>query len=158
MRGTDAKILDTRKTTPGWRSLEKYAVRAGGGTNHRMDLSTAILIKDNHLRALDGDLELAIQRTRELAPRGTKVEVECDRIAQVRAAVEAGADIVLLDNMKVDEIRRCVELVDGRAILEASGGINLTNVRAIARTGVDWISVGALTHSAPSLDLALDFT
>jgi nicotinate-nucleotide pyrophosphorylase (carboxylating) len=158
VRGTDAKILDTRKTTPGWRSLEKYAVRAGGGTNHRMDLSTAILIKDNHLRALDGDLELAIQRTRELAPRGTKVEVECDRIAQVRAAVEAGADIVLLDNMKADEIRRCVELVDGRAILEASGGVNLTNVRAIAKTGVDWISVGALTHSAPSLDLALDFT
>jgi nicotinate-nucleotide pyrophosphorylase (carboxylating) len=158
VRGTDAKILDTRKTTPGWRSLEKYAVRAGGGTNHRLDLSTAILIKDNHLRALDGDLELAIQRTRELAPRGTKVEVECDRIAQVRAAIEAGADMVLLDNMKVDEIRRCVELVDGRAILEASGGVNLTNVRAIAKTGVDWISVGALTHSAPSLDLALDFT
>jgi nicotinate-nucleotide pyrophosphorylase (carboxylating) len=158
VHGTGAKILDTRKTTPGWRSLEKYAVRAGGGANHRMDLSTAILIKDNHLRALDGDLELAIQRTRELAPRGTKVEVECDRIAQVRAAIEAGADIVLLDNMRVDEIRRCVELVDGRAIVEASGGINLTNVRAIARTGVDWISVGALTHSAPSLDLALDFT
>ncbi|MGK2935429.1 MAG: carboxylating nicotinate-nucleotide diphosphorylase [Gemmatimonadaceae bacterium] len=158
VHGTGATIRDTRKTTPGWRSLEKYAVRAGGGTNHRMDLSTAILIKDNHLRALDGDLELAIQRTRELAPRGTKVEVECDRIVQVRAAIEAGADIVLLDNMKVDEIRRCVELVDGRAILEASGGINLTNVRAIAKTGVDWISVGALTHSAPSLDLALDFT
>ncbi|MCR4340553.1 MAG: carboxylating nicotinate-nucleotide diphosphorylase [Gemmatimonadaceae bacterium] len=158
VHGTGAKILDTRKTTPGWRSLEKYAVRAGGGTNHRMDLSTAILIKDNHLRALDGDLELAIERTRELAPRGTKVEVECDRIAQVRAAVEAGADIVLLDNMEVDEIRRCVELVNGRAIVEASGGINLTNVRAIAKTGVDWISVGALTHSAPSLDLALDFT
>lgn len=158
VHGTGAKILDTRKTTPGWRSLEKYAVRAGGGTNHRMDLSTAILIKDNHLRALDGNLELAIQRTRELAPRGTKVEVECDRVAQVRAAIEAGADIVLLDNMKVDDIQRCVELVDGRAILEASGGVNLTNVRAIAKTGVDWISVGALTHSAPALDLALDFT
>lgn len=158
VQGTGAKILDTRKTTPGWRSLEKYAVRAGGGSNHRMDLSSAILIKDNHLRALDGDLELAIRRTRELAPRGTKVEVECDRLAQVRAAIEAGADIVLLDNMKVDEIRRCVELVDGRAILEASGGVNLTNVRAIAKTGVDWISVGALTHSAPALDLALDFS
>lgn len=158
VQGTGAKILDTRKTTPGWRSLEKYAVRAGGGSNHRMDLSSAILIKDNHLRALDGDLELAIRRTRELAPPGTKVEVECDRLAQVRAAIEAGADIVLLDNMKVDEIRRCVELVDGRAILEASGGVNLTNVRAIAKTGVDWISVGALTHSAPALDLALDFS
>lgn len=158
VHGTGARILDTRKTTPGWRSLEKYAVRAGGGTNHRIDLSTAILIKDNHLRALDGDLELAIQRTRDLAPRGTKVEVECDRLAQVRSAIDAGADIVLLDNMKVDEIRRCVELVQGRAILEASGGVNLTNVRAIAKTGVDWISVGALTHSAPSLDLALDCT
>lgn len=158
VQGTGAKILDTRKTTPGWRSLEKYAVRAGGGSNHRMDLSSAILIKDNHLRALDGDLELAIRRTRELAPRGTKVEVECDRLAQVRAAIEAGADIVLLDNMKVDEIRRCVELVAGRAIVEASGGVNLTNVRAIAKTGVDWISVGALTHSAPALDLALDFS
>ena len=158
VHGTGVKILDTRKTTPGWRSLEKYAVRAGGGSNHRMDLSTAILIKDNHLRALDGDLGLAIRRTRELAPRGTKVEVECDAIAQVRAAVDAGADIILLDNMKVDELRRCVELVEGRAIVEASGGVNLTNVRAIAKTGVDWISVGALTHSAPSLDLALDFT
>lgn len=158
VHGTGAKILDTRKTTPGWRSLEKYAVRAGGGSNHRMDLSSAILIKDNHLRALDGDLELAIRRTRELAPPGTKVEVECDRLAQVRAAIEAGADIVLLDNMKVDEIKRCVELVAGRAILEASGGVNLTNVRAIAKTGVDWISVGALTHSAPALDLALDFS
>lgn len=158
VQGTGAKILDTRKTTPGWRSLEKYAVRAGGGSNHRMDLSSAILIKDNHLRALDGDLELAIRRTRELAPRGTKVEVECDMLAQVRAAMDAGADIVLLDNMKVDEIRRCVELVAGRAIVEASGGVNLTNVRAIAKTGVDWISVGALTHSAPALDLALDFS
>lgn len=158
VHGTGAKILDTRKTTPGWRSLEKYAVRAGGGSNHRMDLSSAILIKDNHLRALDGDLELAIRRTRELAPRGTRVEVECDRLAQVREAIEAGADIVLLDNMKVDEIRRCVELAGGRAILEASGGVNLTNVRAIAKTGVDWISVGALTHSAQALDLALDFS
>lgn len=158
VEGTDAKILDTRKTTPGWRSLEKYAVRAGGGTNHRMDLSSAILIKDNHLRALDGDLELAIRRTRELAPRGTKVEVECDRPSQVKDALAAGADVIMLDNMKVEEIRRCVDLVAGRAILEASGGVTLATVRAIAKTGVDWISVGALTHSAPSLDLALDFT
>ena len=158
VEGTDAKILDTRKTTPGWRSLEKYAVRAGGGTNHRMDLSSAILIKDNHLRALDGDLELAIGRTRDLAPLGTKVEVECDRLSQVKAAVAAGADVILLDNMKVDEIRRCVDVVAGRALLEASGGITLANVRAIAKTGVDRISVGALTHSAPSLDLTLDFT
>lgn len=158
VEGTGARILDTRKTTPGWRSLEKYAVRAGGGTNHRRDLSTAILIKDNHLRALDGDLKLAIERTRALAPRGTKVEVECDRLDQVKDALSAGADVIMLDNMKVDEIRRCVELVAGRAILEASGGVNLANVRAIAKAGVDCISVGALTHSAPSLDLALDFT
>ncbi|MBA3579277.1 MAG: carboxylating nicotinate-nucleotide diphosphorylase [Gemmatimonadaceae bacterium] len=158
VEGTDAKILDTRKTTPGWRSLEKYAVRAGGGTNHRMDLSSAILIKDNHLRALDGDLELAIRRTRDLAPAGTKVEVECDRLSQVKAAVAAGADVILLDNMKVDEIRRCVDVVAGRALLEASGGITLANARAIAKTGVDRISVGALTHSAPALDLGLDFT
>lgn len=158
VEGTGATILDTRKTTPGWRSLEKYAVRAGGGMNHRMDLSSAILIKDNHLRALDGDLHLAVERTRELAPRGTKVEVECDRISQVRAALAAKADVIMLDNMKLDEMRRCVDLVAGRAIVEASGGVNLTNVRAIAKTGVDRISVGALTHSAPSLDLALDFT
>jgi nicotinate-nucleotide pyrophosphorylase (carboxylating) len=158
VEGTGAKILDTRKTTPGWRSLEKYAVRAGGGTNHRMDLSSAILIKDNHLRALDGDLELAIERTRALAPRGTKVEVECDRVGQVKAAVAAGADVIMLDNMKLDDMRRCVDLVAGRAILEASGGVTLATVRSIARTGVDRISVGALTHSAPALDIALDFT
>ncbi|CAN5614252.1 carboxylating nicotinate-nucleotide diphosphorylase [soil metagenome] len=158
VEGTGAQIFDTRKTTPGWRSLEKYAVRAGGGMNHRMDLSSAILIKDNHLRALDGDLELAIRRTRDLAPRGTPVEVECDRLNQVKGALAAGADVIMLDNMKVDEIRRCVELVDGRARLEASGGVTLANIRAIAKTGVDRISVGALTHSAPALDLALDFT
>lgn len=158
VEGTGAKILDTRKTTPGWRSLEKYAVRAGGGVNHRLDLSSAVMIKDNHLRALDGDLELAVERTRELAPPGTRIEVECDRPAQVRAALAAGADVIMLDNMKVDDIRRCVDIVEGRAILEASGGVTLANVRAIAKTGVDWISVGALTHSAPALDLALDFT
>jgi len=158
IEGTGARILDTRKTTPGWRTLEKYAVRAGGGTNHRMDLASAILIKDNHLRALDGNLELAVRRTRELAPRGTRVEVECDRASQVKTALAAGADVILLDNMKLEDIRRCVELVDGRAILEASGGVTLANVRAIAKTGVDWISVGALTHSAPALDLGLDFT
>ncbi len=157
VRGTNAKILDTRKTTPGWRSLEKYAVRAGGGTNHRMDLSTGVLIKDNHLAALDGDVARAVSRAREQAPRGIKIEVECDRIDQVERAVEAGADIILLDNMAPPVLAECVRLVAGRAILEASGGVNLSTVRAIAETGVDWISVGALTHSAPSLDLGLDF-
>ena len=157
VKGTKAKILDTRKTTPGWRLLEKYAVRAGGGTNHRLNLSAAVLIKDNHLAAVDGDVGLAVRRARDLAPRGTKIEVECERIEQVQAAVEAKADIVMFDNMDPDEMARCVELVAGRAITEASGRVRLENVRAIAQAGVDWISVGSLTHSAPALDLALDF-
>ncbi len=155
--GTNAKILDTRKTTPGWRLLEKYAVRAGGGTNHRLNLSSAILIKDNHLAAVDGDVEVAVRRARDLAPAGTRVEVECDRIEQVRAALDANADIIMLDNMSPAQMAECVKLVNGRAITEASGGVNLDKVRAIAETGVDWISVGAITHSAPSLDLGLDF-
>ena len=157
VRGTHAKILDTRKTTPGWRLLEKYAVRAGGGTNHRLNLSTAVLIKDNHLASVDGDVGLAVHRARDLAPPGTKVEVECERVEQVQAALEARADIIMLDNMSTAQMKECVELVAGRAITEASGGVNLDSVRAIAETGVDWISVGALTHSAPALDLALDF-
>jgi len=157
VKGTNAKILDTRKTTPGWRSLEKYAVRAGGGTNHRLDLGTGVLIKDNHLAALDGDIAMAVTRARELAPKGVKVEVECDRIEQVEIAVNAGADIVLLDNMPPALMTECVKLAAGRAILEASGGVTLGTVRAIADTGVDWISVGALTHSATAMDLALDF-
>jgi nicotinate-nucleotide pyrophosphorylase (carboxylating) len=157
VKGTNAKILDTRKTLPGWRAMEKYAVRAGGGTNHRMDLSTAVLIKDNHLASLDGDVMKAVTRAREIAPPGTKIEVECDRLEQVQKAVEANADIILLDNMSTTQLREAVDLVRGRAILEASGGVNLTTVRAIAETGVDWISVGALTHSAPAMDLGLDF-
>jgi nicotinate-nucleotide pyrophosphorylase (carboxylating) len=157
VKGTKAKILDTRKTTPGWRSLEKYAVRAGGGMNHRMDLSSGVLIKDNHLAALDGDVGKAVMRARGLAPAGVRIEVECDRIEQVQDAVAAGADIVLLDNMSTDMLAECVTLVSGRAILEASGGVRLETVRSIAETGVDWISVGALTHSARALDLALDF-
>jgi len=157
VRGTRARILDTRKTTPGWRGLEKYAVRAGGGKNHRMDLASGVLIKDNHLAALDGDIAKAVSRVRDLAPAGVKVEVECDRVEQVARAVDAGADIVLLDNMTPALMAECVRLVAGRATVEASGGVTLGTVRAIAETGVDWISVGALTHSAPSLDLALDF-
>ena len=158
VEGTGARILDTRKTTPGWRALEKYAVRAGGGLNHRMDLASAVLIKDNHLTAVDGDIALAIRRAREVAPVGAKVEVECDQVEQVERAVAAGADIVLLDNMPPDILRECVRRVGGKVILEASGGVSLSTVRAIAETGVDWISIGALTHSAPALDLALDFT
>lgn len=155
--GTKAQILDTRKTTPGWRLLEKYAVRAGGGVNHRMDLASAVLIKDNHLAACDGDVALAVRRVRELAAPGVPIEVECDRPEQVTAALDAKADIILLDNMDVDSMRECVAMVAGRAKVEASGGVTLATARDIAETGVDWISVGALTHSAPALDLAFDF-
>jgi nicotinate-nucleotide pyrophosphorylase (carboxylating) len=157
VNGTRSRILDTRKTTPGWRALEKYAVRAGGGMNHRMDLSSAILIKDNHLAALDGDVELAVRRARELAPADCMVEVECDDLGQVERAIAAGADVILLDNMSVEDLRSGVRLVAGRALTEASGGVTLDNVRPIAEAGVDWISVGALTHSVRALDLALDF-
>lgn len=157
IKGTGAKILDTRKTTPGWRRLEKYAVRAGGGMNHRMDLSAAVLIKDNHLAVLGGDVELAVQRARKIAPAGTPVEVECDNLDQVRAALVAAAEVIMLDNMSNSILRQAVELVDGRAVTEASGGVTLDRIRSIAETGVDWISVGALTHSAKAMDLALDF-
>jgi nicotinate-nucleotide pyrophosphorylase (carboxylating) len=155
--GTRARILDTRKTTPGWRRLEKYAVRCGGGLNHRLDLSAAVLIKDNHLAAVDGDIALAVKRARAVAPAGLKVEIECDRLDQVRAAIDAGADVIMLDNMGLGDLREAVRLVDGRAVIEASGGVTTDTARSIAETGVDWISVGALTHSAPALDLALDF-
>jgi nicotinate-nucleotide pyrophosphorylase (carboxylating) len=157
VKGTRARILDTRKTTPGWRQLEKYAVRAGGGMNHRQDLSAAVLIKDNHLSALDGDVRLAVKRARELVSDGIKVEVECDTIQQVQAAIEAKADIILLDNMAPAKMKEAVEMIEGRAIVEASGGVTLATVRAIAESGVDWISIGALTHSAKAMDLGLDF-
>ncbi|HEY2164236.1 MAG TPA: carboxylating nicotinate-nucleotide diphosphorylase [Gemmatimonadaceae bacterium] len=157
VKGTGAKILDTRKTLTGWRMLEKYAVRAGGGANHRMDLSTGVLIKDNHLAALDNDVAKAVKRARELSPGGVKIEVECDRLEQVERAIAAGADIVLLDNMPVEVMAECVRVVGGSAIIEASGGVTLSTVRRIAETGVNWISIGGITHSAPSMDLALDF-
>jgi nicotinate-nucleotide pyrophosphorylase (carboxylating) len=157
VRGTRAKILDTRKTLPGWRALEKYAVRCGGGQNHRMDLASAVLIKDNHLAAVDGDVGRAITRARAVAPPGARIEIECDTIAQVEAAVAHHADIVLLDNMTPVQLAECVALVNKRAIVEASGRVRLENVRQIADTGVDWISAGSLTHSPPALDLALDF-
>ncbi len=157
IKGTSALILDTRKTTPGWRKLEKYAVRAGGGTNHRLDLRSGVLIKDNHLAAIKGDIAAAVTRARGLAMPGTPVQVECDTMAQVVAALEAGADWVLLDNMSIAMIREAVALCAGKATTEASGGVTLDTVRRIAETGVDRISVGALTHSAPALDLALDF-
>ncbi len=155
--GTRAHILDTRKTIPGLRRLQKYAVRAGGGLNHRMDLSSGVLIKDNHLAAADGDIRIAVQRARAVGPSGIKVEVECETIEQVKTAIDAGADVIMLDNMSLVDLREAVKLVNGSAVTEASGGVTLETVRRIAETGVDWISVGALTHSAPALDLALDF-
>lgn len=157
VRGTSAAILDTRKTTPGWRRLEKYAVRCGGGMNHRADLAHAVLIKDNHLAAMGHDISAAVQRARALVPDGTRVEVECEDLDDVATAIGAGADIIMLDNMGLHEMREAVQLIGGRAVVEASGGVNLQTVTGIAQTGVDWISVGALTHSPPALDLALDF-
>ncbi len=155
--GTKARILDTRKTTPGLRQLEKYAVRCGGGRNHRMDLASMAMLKDNHLAAVGGDVVAAVAAVRATLRTGTWVEVEADRREQVERAIDSGADVIMLDNMALDAMRECVQLVAGRAIVEASGGVTLERVRAIAETGVDWISVGALTHSAPALDLGLDF-
>jgi nicotinate-nucleotide pyrophosphorylase (carboxylating) len=122
-----------------------------------MDLASAVLIKDNHLAAVDGDIGVAVKRAREVGPAGIKVEVECDTLGQVEAALGAGADVIMLDNMPLSDLREAVKLVEGRAVTEASGGVTLDSVRRIAETGVNWISVGALTHSAPALDLALDF-
>lgn len=160
IEGSKARILDTRKTTPGWRLFEKYATACGGAVNHRMGLYDQILVKDNHLVALRNDrpnpIDAAVRRSRACFPR-LKVEVEADSLFQVRQAVEAGADVVLLDNMSLPELREAVALIGGRAVTEASGGVRIETVRAIAETGVDFISVGALTHSAPSVDIALDF-
>lgn len=160
VQGTGAQILDTRKTTPGWRRLEKYAVTCGGGRNHRAGLFDLVLIKDNHLAALRDEppnaIAAAMRLAREKFPK-LQVEVEADTLAQVEQAVAAGADIILLDNMTTDQLRAAVKLVGGRAKTEASGGVNLSTVRAIAETGVDFISVGAITHSARAVDIALDF-
>lgn len=158
--GTRAQILDTRKTTPGWRRFEKYAVQCGGGTNHRVGLFDLVLIKDNHLAALRAEppnaIAAAVQRARGAYP-ALKIEVEADTLEQVRQAAEAGADIILLDNMTLAQLIEAVQLVAGRAKTEASGGVNLQTVRAIAETGVDFISVGAITHSARAVDIGLDF-
>ena len=158
--GTKAQIVDTRKTTPGWRRLEKYAVTCGGGRNHRFGLFDMVLIKDNHLAALadakPNAIAAAVERSRERWP-GLKVEVEADTLQQVEQAVAAGADIVLLDNMSLEQMRTAVEKCKGRGKTEASGGISLDTVGAVARTGVDFISAGALTHSARAVDIGLDF-
>ena len=154
MEGTGAVILDTRKTTPGLRALEKEAVRHGGGTNHRLGLYDAILVKDNHLR-LAGGVTTALRRLRAEDP-AARIEVEVDTLDGLDEALAAGADWILLDNMPPDVLRRAVALAAGRATLEASGGVSLDTVREVAETGVDFISVGALTHSARSLDVSLE--
>jgi nicotinate-nucleotide pyrophosphorylase (carboxylating) len=155
VRGHRAKVVCTRKTTPGLRALEKYAVRAGGGSNHRFGLDDAILIKDNHI-AIAGGIRPAIERARTYAGHLVKIEVEVDTLAQLEAALRLAPDAVLLDNMTVDDLRQAVAMVAGRAITEASGRITLDTVAEIAATGVDLISVGWLTHSAPILDIGLD--
>ena len=153
--GTGARIIDTRKTHPGLRLIEKYAVRAGGGFNHRFGLDSGVLIKENHIAAA-GSVRSALVGARKLAPHTMRVEIECETLAQVEEALSAGADSILLDNMTLDDVRRARALAPaGRVLLEVSGGVTLESVRAIAETGVDLISVGALTHSAPAVDLSM---
>ena len=163
--GTKAVVLDTRKTLPGWRALAKYAVRAGGGTNHRIGLYDGVLIKDNHIAAWsrqvgNSSLQAAVRQARSRTPKPLTIEIEVDTISQLHDVIDGKPDIVLLDNMTHEQLRKAVELRDAVAPqiqLEASGGVTLATIRAIAETGVDRISIGALTHSAPSLDLAFDF-
>jgi nicotinate-nucleotide pyrophosphorylase (carboxylating) len=159
--GLPVRILDTRKTTPGLRALERYAVRVGGGHNHRFNLSEAVLIKDNHLaacRARGLTIAQAIDQARRAAPPGMQIEIEVTTVDEAREALDAGAATLLLDNMPLEEMRRAVQLAKGRALIEASGGVRLDTVRAIAETGVDVISVGSITHSAPALDMSLELT
>ena len=154
VRPLPVAIVDTRKTTPGLRALEKYAVRVGGGRNHRFSLSDGVMIKDNHLAAA-GSLARAVSLVRAAIPHTIRIEVEADTLAQVRECLDCGVDIILLDNMDCLTLHQAVEMVQGRALLEASGGIRLENVRQVAETGVDMISIGALTHSAPSCDISM---
>ena len=157
--GLGPQIIDTRKTAPGMRYLDKYAVRAGGGSNHRQNLADGILIKDNHIEAMRSkgmSLRETVEQAIKSASHTIKVEVEVTNLEELEEALAAGAHIVLLDNMSPEQMRRCVEIVDGRAVLEASGGITMETVRAVAETGVDLISVGGLTHSVSALDISLD--
>ncbi|NVJ91883.1 MAG: carboxylating nicotinate-nucleotide diphosphorylase [Methylocystaceae bacterium] len=154
--GTNARITCTRKTTPGLRALEKYAVRCGGGFNHRFGLDDGLMIKDNHIAACGG-ITQAVERAKSKLGHMVKIELEVDTLVQLEEGLKAGADVILLDNMSTDDLKKAVKMIDGRAVAEASGGVTLETVRAIAETGVDVISVGWLTHSAPCLDLGLDF-
>lgn len=155
VKGTGVDILDTRKTIPGWRMLDKYAVRMGGGRNHRLRLDDGVLIKDNHL-AVCGGITVAVQRARAGMPAMTMLEVECDTLAQVKEAIDAGADRILLDNMSLEQLREAVRLGNGRVPFEASGNVTLATIRAIAETGIQAISIGRLTHSAPQVDIGMD--
>jgi nicotinate-nucleotide pyrophosphorylase (carboxylating) len=154
VKGTKAKVVDTRKTTPGLRQFEKYAVRIGGGRNHRTGLYDGVLIKENHIAAAGG-ISVAIQRAREFIPHTMKIEIETETLDQVQEALEAGADIIMLDNMNTEAMRTAVNMIAGRALVEASGGVSLATIRCIAETGVDLISVGALTHSARAMDISM---
>jgi nicotinate-nucleotide pyrophosphorylase (carboxylating) len=159
IEGCQARIVDTRKTVPGHRYLDKYAVRMGGGYNHRLNLADGILIKDNHIEALrsrEMGLKEVVQLALSRASHTIKVEVEVETLDQVREALDGGAHILMLDNMPVELMRQAMKLIDGRAVVEASGGITLETVRAVAETGVDLISIGGLTHSARALDISLD--
>ena len=157
VEGTKVRITDTRKTTPGLRLLEKYAVRVGGGANHRFNLTDGVMIKDNHIAAC-GSIKDAVSRLRGDIPHTIRIEVETDTIEQVKECLLCGVDIIMLDNMSVELMQEAVKLIDGRALVEASGGVNLTSVEAIAQTGVDIISIGALTHSVMSCDIGMDWS
>ena len=157
VKGTPVRILDTRKTTPGLRTLEKWAVRIGGGQNHRFGLGDGVLIKDNHIVLADGDVAGLCRRAKERAPHGFRIEVETRTLEEVQAALHGNADIILLDNMSLGMIRDALSVIKGRALVEVSGGVTLANIREIASAGPDFISVGALTHSAPAANLSLDF-
>jgi nicotinate-nucleotide pyrophosphorylase (carboxylating) len=155
VRGTKARVICTRKTTPGLRALEKYAVRCGGGSNHRFGLDDSVIIKDNHI-ALAGGVRPAVERVRAAIGHTVKVELEVDTLEQLAEGLEIGVDVVMLDNMTPDELRRAVEMAAGRTVVEASGGITLSNAAAVAATGVDLMAIGALTHSARSVDLSME--
>lgn len=155
VKGTDVKILDTRKTMPGLREFDKYAVKIGGGHNHRMRLDDGILIKDNHI-AFCGGIREALIKAKEKAPSNMNIEIECETLGQVLEAVSAGADIIMLDNMSPANMMQAVSMVGGKAKIEASGNINLDNVLEVAKTGVDYISIGKITSSAPNVDIGLD--
>ena len=154
VNATNAKILDTRKTVPGFRTLDKYAVKIGGGTNHRIGLFDMVLIKDNHIKAA-GDITTAVNTIRKRLTKKIKIEVETGNLEEVREALSSKVEIIMLDNMTIPEMKKAVKIIDGKAAVEASGNVNLKTVRAIAKTGVDYISVGALTHSVKALDISM---